>query len=339
MDTLLSPTPTFTPDPYLPWLRTDPAMQSPEAFHAVETLTLGAQTWEPMGRHFPGGTTLALVRITSPEQLTEGVYWHQHTYYEPSRKQEYTRYAFARFAGLTSTCDERARARRLKRGQVHFELAADVLPDNLRRDYLLREDGTQTCYMDFNSFQHKLWRVTHYVNLPATLLATLAPQTALLAGTTAEQQRWLAEEKTILTHDAAEYTGRVLGGFPEPDCRAVLYREQMDDFNCLANSLTHLTPSQAKKRKSGAVAITWRCSTPFGTTGTLTQYFKREEADLLLGWLQSTTDYWRAEARLRQHRLAVASAAEAIRATRATYSPEGMPVTVAEQPQELAQAA
>lgn len=319
----------FAPEPYLPWLRTDPAMQQPAAFISAEVLTL--PEYRPMSRHYPAGTQVAAKRIFCPEDLTEGVYWLQRFWPAGSlgrNTEAQTRCEFGRFAGITPTVNERAQARRMKSGTVHFELSADVDCANFRSDYFFREDGTQTVYMDFNDPNFKLWRFTHYVSLPAPALATLSD---VATGYSPEQTRWLREEQAIWQDLGAEFTAQVLGGFPLPELRAVLTYQQHDDFNCVLNTLPRLMPSQAKKRRAGSVvALGWRSTNWVGRPVTLTEYFKVEDAALLLDQLQSIADLHRAEARVHESRAAGQVAAAAIRAAREATRPAPVPAAPAQ---------
>ncbi|MDO7851377.1 hypothetical protein [Hymenobacter convexus] len=324
----MNPLTDFAPEPYLPWLRTDPAMQHPTGFISTEVLTLSA--YVPMSRHFPAGTQVAAKRVFCPEDLTEGVYWFQR--FHPADglcfKQEHTECAFGRFAGLMPTSNERAQARRLKQGYAHLELSADVDCTDSKRAYFLREDGTQTVHMDFNDPNFKLWRFTHYVSLPAPALATLGDAAT---GYSPEQTRWLREEQAIWQDLGAEFTAQVLGGFPLPELRAVLTYQQHDDFNCVLNTLPRLMPSQAKKRRAGSVvALGWRSTNWLGQPVTLTEYLKVEDAALLLDQLQSITDLHRAEARVQESRAAGQAAATAIRAARDAARAVQVPPTSAQ---------
>ena len=307
----------FAPEPSLPWLRTDPAMQQPAAFVSIEIFTLPA--YEPMSRHYPAGTQVAARRIFRPEDLAEGVYWLQQ--YHPAgslgqRSEERTHCEFGRFAGLMPTSNLRAQARRLKQGVAHFELRADVACATSCRDYFFREDGTKTVHVNFTDQHFKLWRLTHYVSLPATALATLGLGEET-TGYTPEQQRWLQEEQAIRQDVGSEFTAQVLGGLPLSELRAVLTYQQCNDFNCIWNALPRLPPSQAKKRRPGTVvAIGWRSTNYLGQPVMLTEYVKAEDAGLLLDQLQSLHDLHRAEARVRESRAAAGVAAAAIRTAR-----------------------
>ncbi|WP_460503707.1 hypothetical protein, partial [Hymenobacter agri] len=288
----------FAPEPYLPWLRTDPAMQQPAAFVSTEVFTLPA--YEPMARHYPAGTQVAAKRIFHPDDLEEGVYWLQRYWPEGTNgtaSNAATRCEFGRFAGLTEGLSPRAQARRRHRGIVHFELSADVACATACRDYFFREDGTKTVHVDFNDQHFKLWRLTHYVSLPAAALGTLGLSTER-TGYTPDQKRWLQEEQAIREDVGSEFTAQVLGGLPLPELRAVLTYQQCDDFNCIWNTLPRLQPSQARKRRPGTVvAIGWRSTNYLGQPVTLTEYVKAEDAGLLLDQLQSLHDLHRAEAR------------------------------------------
>ena len=307
----------FAPEPQLPWLRTDPAMQEPAAFVSTEVLTLPA--YAPMARHYPAGTQVAAKRIFCPDDLTEGVYWLQRFWPAGSlgtNSPAQSRCEFGRFAGLMPTSNPRTQARRLKQGVAHFELSADVDCATSKRHYFLREDGTQTVHIDFNDPNYKLWRFTHYVSVPAVALAILGLG-AEATGYTPDQQRWLQEEQALWQDVGAEFTAQVLGGFPMPELRAVLTHQQHDDFNCVFNALPRLQPSQAKKRRAGSVvAIGWRSTNYLGQPVTLTEYVKAEDATLLLDQLQSITDLHRAEARVHESRAAGQAAAAAIRTAR-----------------------
>lgn len=324
-------TPLFVGESGLPWLKADPGMQHPAAFIGLTVYDLA--DYAPMARHFPAGCTIAMKRVHSCDELTEGVYFAQRKHSQPNYP-DYHRVQFGRFAGLSETSDLRAQARRTARGRVHFELLADVLPTD-PRSQALREDGSAPVYMDFNLPDCELWRVTHYVNLPTWALNSLGRR-AEDTGTTPDQARWLKEEQLIELDSAYEFTTRVLGGFPEPDCRAVLNSSEHGDFNCLWNSLPKLKPSEAKKRKSGAVAISWRSTGPCKTSVSCTEYHKREDAALLIGWLQNVADIHRATGRAAQHRDAVAAAAQGIRAVKKASCYTQEPTTGKHVPAEVA---
>lgn len=301
----------FTLDPSLSWLSTDPAMQRHEAFVGMETIALNSEGWAPMSRHFPGGTVLAMVRITKMEELVEGgLYWHQ-TKHE-STVIDY----FGRFEGFAYPTTV---AKACKQQRAHIILSTDVLDCNLRAAWL-QQDGTATHHINFGASachtqtKYSLWRITHYVTMPAPALAMLGPEAEAAAGLTINQKRWLDEEKALLTVEhCCEYSARILGGFPEADCRAILQGQRKMDFARVAHGLPTITPSQAKKRKSGAVAITWRSYDYTGLPISYTDHYKREDADLLLGLLQNLTDLERAEARVRANWNALAFAANAVR--------------------------
>lgn len=145
---------------------------------------------------------------TSVEQLAEGVYWLEVEY---ALGEEDNR--FGRFAGFTSGSSEKARARRHKHGCAHFEWEADVLETAQQplSYYSFREDGTQTCYINFNDSSYKLWRFTHYVNLPAEALVTLGTRAADVVGLTADQERWIAGERTLRWENhTSEYSAQLL---------------------------------------------------------------------------------------------------------------------------------
>ena len=324
------PLPLFTAEPGLSWLKNDPTMQQPDAFVGLTIYELSG--YAPMDRSFPAGCSFAMKRVHSCDELTEGVYFAQQAAGRFASSTSH-QVQFGRFAGLDESSNPRAQARRAKRGFVHFELQADVLPD-APGDYLLRSDGSQTVFMDFNSRAFELWRVTHYVSLPTWALGSLSLR-AEVAGTTPDQARWLNEERLIETDAAGEFSARVLGGFPEPDCRALLSGAEEKDFNCLWNSLPTLRPSEAKKRRSGAVAITWRSSGPNFKSVSHTEYHRREDAALLMDWLQNLSDIRRAEARAVHHGQAVADAAKGIRTARkaASYAQQEL-----QELQELQQA-
>ncbi|MGI4871468.1 MAG: hypothetical protein ACRYFX_09855 [Janthinobacterium lividum] len=340
-------TTAFTLDPTLPWLSTDPTMQRPEAFVGMRTVKLNDKGWAPMALYFPGGTTLAMVQITKPEDITEGVYWHEHT--PPAdvasaflNNTKGVIYTFGRFEGFGEL--DRATARRHKQGRVHIELGSDTLDCDLRAHYL-REDGTDTCFVNLGTpsgnGSHKLWRVTHYVDMPGEALATLGAAAEAAAGLTTNQQRWLNEEKALRTAErCSEYSARILGGFPEDDCRAILRDAACSDFGELFGNLPTLTPSQAKKCKSGAVAITWRSYDYIGRPIGYTNYYKREDAGLLLDMLRSLSDLQQAEDRVAALRNALSFAADAIQYAGSTDEAQVIALeAVAEPRRELAHAA
>ena len=303
-------TTAFSAEPYLPWLRTDPAMQQPAGF--VGLCLYQSNGYEPMAQHFPAGSTIAMRRVTHYDDLTEGVYFATRQYYaSPDRPAQEFR-AFGRFAGLMPTQNERARARRIKRGQVHFELQADVLPANPSAS-LLRADGSETVYMDFNSIHCQLWRVTHYVELPDWALQRLGLDAAV-TGMNAFQTQWLNDERQVEDRNACALSVQTLGGFPEPECLAVLSEADNREFSRVWDSLPKLKPSEAKKRKAGAVAITWRIADVCKRSVSITDYHRPEDAALLVSWLQSIAQSRYAAASAIEQRAQVAAAAQNLRA-------------------------
>ena len=297
---------TFIPEPYLPWLRTEPSMQQRIAFEGIEELSL--PSYEPMSKHFPAGTRVAALRVTSFEELTEGVYFYTRT------SEGKTRYDFGRFAGLTYDHSASKLARRAKEGIAHFDLSTDVKVHAPRQRFYIDEDGISKVYMNFKDPDFKLWRVTHYIDLPLDALSSFGQNAELLSGTTPDQKQWLADEYDLMyAQGVSEYSAQVVGSFPVPDCWAILRDTLNRDFVRTKDELPRLTSSQAIKRKSGAVAITWRsydcCGKPIGYT----DYFKREDAVMLLGFLQNMTDLRRAEARVKASVLALNEEATRIR--------------------------
>ncbi len=321
---------TFVPEPYLPWLRTDPSMQQRVAFESMEKIALPA--YEPMSRHFPKGTIVAAVRVTCHEELTEGVYycersWEGKIYYD-----------FGRFAGLTYDHNPRQLARRVKEGIAHFDLSTDTKVHAPTQRFCLSEEGISKCHVNFKNSDFKLWRVTHYIDLPAKALNSLGHDSELLIGATEDQKQWLAEEYELLYGQrASEYSAQVLGGFPVPDCWAILRDQQNLDFVRVKGALAKLAPSQARKRKSGAVAITWRsydcCGKPIGYT----DYFKREDAVMLIDFLQNITDLRRAQTRVKASELLLTGEATRIRTEQVLA--DTLRRSQAEVHQELAHAA
>jgi len=294
----------FALDPALPWLRTDPKMQQHEAFIGVRTIKLNKAGWAPMGLYFPGGATLLAVQINKMEDLTPGVYWHEH---RPSNPAAFAGsltdgviYHFGRFEGFGEL--SRSQVRRYKQGQAHIDLGSDTLDCDLRQHWL-REDGTSTVFVNFGaetgSGEHRIWRITHYVDMSFSLLESLGEATYNASGMTEEQERWLKEENELRTADhCSEYSAYTLGDFPEASCRAVLHGEVNGCFGQLFGELPTITPSQAKKRKSGAVAISWRSYSYDGNPVGYTQYYKLEVARVMLDLLQSHTEIARATSRL-----------------------------------------
>jgi hypothetical protein len=334
--------PAFTLDPTLPWLRTDPTMQQHEAFVGMRTVKLSAKGWAPMGLYFPGGTTLAMVQVTKMEDLIPGLYWHEHTPSNPEMLSSVCTdgviYNFGRFEGFGEL--SRAEARRYKRGRAHIELSCDTLECDLQA-YYLRQDGTDTVFVNFGadtgSGPRKIWRITHYVTTPFDALYLLGEDAYNASGLTADQTRWLKEEAQLQKlENCSEYSAYTLGDFPQASCRAILQGEEAKSFSILFGYLPALTPSQAKKHKAGAVAITWRSYNHAGQPIGYTKHYKLEVARVLLDMLQSHVEVDKAVKRLASAANTLAAAATDLRET---LESKLNAAEVAEPSRELATAA
>ena len=340
-------TPAFVLDPTLPWLRTDPAMQQPGAFHDTHLIRI-SDKYPLMAPHLPAGAEVLLTRVHGPANLVldEVYYLQEHGYptgwgtppgdclarlVATDRVRE-GRYPFAELRLRYDNEEEGRRSSTDAHGifyrMMHFNGLGTGITRHMQGQHL------EECL----NYRLTLWRVTHYVSLPDEALAILSPQDKAAAYPTPTQRQWMNDEKALRTVEGcSEYSARILGGFPEDDYRAVLCGQQGQDFRRVLHSLPTIAPSQAAKRKSRAVAITWRSYDHQGKAIGHTKHYKREEADLLLGLLQSQTDLRRAEARVTAHDSALAFAANAARdiAEAAVFAQEA----VAEPHRELAYAA
>ncbi len=282
---------SFALDPTLPWLFSDRKMQEPSAFRGMKTVTLNDETYEPMGQYFPAGTQLAMQLVTSLDQLTEGAaYWHEWGYYEESLKKVVTRHSFGRYAGPAYPESKSAR-RRWEKGDAHIILESDVLDCDLK-SYCLHEDGTHTVFVNTSRERgpatHTLYRITHYISLPAPILAGLGTDAIKQSGLTLRQATWLKQESE-LRHSSYELTMRMQGGLDLPDYRVVLPHEQLRDFLLAQESCHLITASQARKCKSGVLVITLRHSNN-GTEFCLTEHYKLHDAAILIDWMRHHSD-------------------------------------------------
>lgn len=316
--------PAFTLDPTLPWLFSDPSMQEPAAFHDLRLLTLPA--WHPMSRYFPGGTEVAMRLVTDLSQLTVGAaYWSEQDW--TNEKNELTTYwAFGRYVGPTFP-DETTTKRRWKKGEAHIDLECDVLDCPLPlHSYHLREDGTNMCFVDTKgSYQkavgkgaNRLYQLTHYVNLPAQQLADLGPAAVKQTGLTLRQAVWLEQEK-LVAKGGCEIIARTTGGLYAPTYRVVLPDTQalLDFQECWSSLLPFiLTPGQARKCKSGTVALITRTTTADGRAYGDTEHYKLADVAPLLEWLRlhSEMQHLKVEAAICAQQMA--HRAEALRAER-----------------------
>lgn len=288
----------FTPEPDMPWLRTDPRMQERAAFHHRKEVTL-SPGYDLMAPYFPAGSTLALMRISSPDQLGEGVYWLE----QYGRRASFygdapVHYQMGRYERTDTTYKGRNKR---KLGSVRLAMS----DDNPQPDCPRRADGTIDWYVDFDNHEFRLYRVSHYVRVPLELVPEADQDRAVLAmGASPAQARWLREEARIVGDEADEISTLVLGGgFPEPDQRVLLgkvpgygnARGQISTFALILSDLQPLTQAQACKRKAGAVKITVRSVTITGLTYTYPRYFKQEDVQVLLDWFTGLNRLQRAE--------------------------------------------
>jgi hypothetical protein len=276
----------FLPEPYLPWLKTDASMQHAEAFHGVHLQCLN-EHYNLMAPTFPSGCTVALTRINSADELTEGgVYW-----------LEYSGWSAKPFGGehmsFMGRLDHIQNRIIRRNGRDHLTMImTDDNPTIAADKYSREEDGTVEWCMDFDEHNHLLYRITHYVQVPVALAPEFMPE----MGTTLAQSRWLQEEELLAEDAAEEYTVRVLGGFPEPDFRVVLTKKPYSpsrtpggQLQPLATILAALKPLPviARNRKAGAIQFTIRRRGGIHHTFTHTEYYKLEEVAVAVEWLRS----------------------------------------------------
>lgn len=319
--------PTFAPDPTLPWLFSDPSMQEPAAFHDMRLLAL--PEWHPMSLYFPAGTEVAMRLVTDLSQLTIGAaYWSEHDWLNEKGKLT-THWAFGRYTGLAYP-EASSTKRRWKKGEAHINLECDVLDCPLpMHSYCLREDGTDSRFVDTKgTYQkavghgaHRLYQLTHYVNLPAKQLADLGAEAVKQTGLTLRQAVWLEQEK-LLTKGGCEITARTTDRLNLPAYRVVLPDTQaLHDFQeCWSSLLPFiLTPGQARKCKSGTVALITRSTTADGRAYGDTEHYKLADVAPLLEWLRLHSELQRLKIEAAICAQQMGHRAEALRAERRAF--------------------
>jgi hypothetical protein len=318
---------TFTLDPTLPWLCSDPSMQEPAALRNMRLLTVPA--YEPMNLYFPAGAQLAMRLVTDLDQLTVGAaYWSEMDWTEAG-KETVTNWAFGRYAGLAYP-ESRSTKSRWKKGEAHITFEVDTLdcPKPLR-EYFLQEDGTETRFVDTKGSYRKttgkgasrLYQLTHYVSLPAQQLATLGTAAVKQTGLTLRQAVWLEQEK-LIAKGGNEITACVTGGQHSPIYRVVLPDTQaLHDFQeCWSSLLPFiLTPGQARKCKSGTVALTTRTTTADGRAYGDTEHYKLADVAPLLEWLRLHSEVQRLKVEAAICAQQMGHRAEALRAERRAF--------------------
>ncbi|MGI4862619.1 MAG: hypothetical protein ACRYFZ_01760 [Janthinobacterium lividum] len=329
---LANTSPAFALDPTLPWLFSDPKMQEPAAFRNIRTLTL--PEWEPMGLYFPTGTKLAMRLVTDLDQLTVGAaYWSEHEYTESDKKRR-IQHCFGRYVAPTYPESTSAK-RRWKKGEAHITLESDVL-DGLSRNYCLTEQGTTIRFVDAKqSYQavqaaspqqseYRLYQITHYIDLPAQQLASLGVEAVKQTGLTLRQAVWLEQEQLI--HKGGwEITTHTIGGHHPCDYRVVMAENQaLHDFQEVWSNLIHftLTPGEAKRCKSGTVAITYRSTTHSGHEYIGVEHYKVADVAPLLDWLRTHSELQRLKVEAAIYAQQMGHRAEACRAQRAAFLAE-----------------
>jgi len=319
--------PTFILDPTLPWLFSDPTMQEPAALRNMRLLTVPA--YGPMNLYFPAGAQVAMQLVTNLDQLTVGAaYWSEVDWTEEG-KETITNWALGRYTGLAYP-ECRSTKSRWKKGEAHITIEADTLecPKPLR-EYYLREDGTETRFVDTKGSYQKttgkgasrLYRLTHYVNLPAQQLADLGAGAVKQTGLTLRQAVWLEQEK-LIAKGGCEIIAHTMGGLNPSDYRVVLPDTQaLNDFQeCWSSLLPFiLTPGQARKCKSGTVALTTRTTTANGRAYGDTEHYKLADVAPLLEWLRLHSELQRLKVEAAICAQQMGHRAEALRAERRAF--------------------
>lgn len=285
----------FTPEPGLPWLRTDPAMQCREAFAATWRLRLNKE-YSLMAPHFPGDTEVLLSRVAGPAELVADAVYLKQEFNIPAswgprpgqydsalgrlvvanRCREHHTHPFAEMVMRYDNEDEAAQCSRNEDGNFYWMTHFN----GFGRGVLAQQYPTYRC---------TIWRVTHYINAPA---GSPAP---LKAGMSPQQQRWYDEARLLEAGKAEEYRLHVLGSGPEDEVNVVLTGELLPVVTALfPDSIQPLPRSQAKRRRAGAVAVTTRTAYS-GKLKSTTDYYRLEDMAELLHWLTSLERARRAE--------------------------------------------
>jgi hypothetical protein len=308
---LVRDTPAQTFAPELPWLKTDPDMQTAEAYRGTIQMAL-ADGYDLLAPALPGGTQFAMKRICHPDHLLVGeMYWLRYTGYTAQQYGKDLKHVdfLGRFEGIGRQGSKK-RAKSMAKywpGWVGMTMSDDNPAFAAANNEARRADGTREWFVDFDSIDVELYQITHYVKVPLEL----APQFVEHMGQTDAQAEWEKEYRQVLADKAVEVLVSTVGGFAERPCRTVLSKGDrgysrldcggaIQTFALLLSEHTQLNEYQAKRRKEGAVAITYyENDTRFGL-GSTTRYYRAEDAAIAVEWVRSIERLQRAQAAAHQ---------------------------------------
>lgn len=293
----------FTPEPGLPWLRHDPAMQCREAFADTANVRLDPHH-DLLGSAFPGGTSVLLRRVHTVADIVPGaVYAFAENGMEgPIRKHRASAHAcdFARVTGIART----------KQGKGYRFAALNVRYDNTaaaQRDYSWVDEAGQTEWCiwlkglwsadarrECPNYKATLWRVTHYIDLSerfkAGALGAGNYETERRYGATPDQARFMQDEYAVCGTPPIGYAS--LGAtIATVETAGQRYPSRLDE--CLNKSdaaavagllqeLPGLCPAHAARSKSPVVRIALRTA-----AGTSSRHYPEASVRVVLDLLES----------------------------------------------------